>query len=156
MRSLSGFLMTNCKKTAASRCNSISSLSSLTLSVAVPCCSFVASPPPPPSLHSSSPTPSLPWLRPAGWHYYQFFLSACLQQKKKRKKKSLRHSHYWPYKSQSDADSLCSRPGNIHRHRAARLTSHGFRRLWPLLFFCLQEEGSCAQRRIWDWWRGSS
>lgn len=61
---------------AVIRSNSI--LSSVTLSVAVSCCSasFPASSTPHTHPH---PTSSLPWLRLAGWQHYQFLLSACLQ-----------------------------------------------------------------------------
>ena len=62
---------------AVFRSNSILFLSSVTLSVAVPSCSTAF----PRLLHPPTLFPSLPWLKLAGWHHYQFLLSACRQKK---------------------------------------------------------------------------
>lgn len=104
---------------AVFRSNSIRFMSSVTLSVAVPGCSTAY----PRLLHPPTPFPSPPWLKLAGWHHYQFLLSAC------RQKNCLRHSHYWVYKSRGNADSQCSHPSYIPRRSAARLSSHDFHRL---------------------------
>uniref|UniRef100_A0A3Q3L541 Neurofilament light polypeptide-like n=1 Tax=Mastacembelus armatus TaxID=205130 RepID=A0A3Q3L541_9TELE len=48
-------------------------------------------------------------------------------------KNSLRHSHYWLYKSQGNADSLCSQCSYFPRHRAATavMTSSGYDPYFP-------------------------